>query len=75
MEHCKKIIILTDFQKITEMFYSFERPDIIITFFPPLRHWLCWFIEKMLIDKSSFLFSIKTGLNFAILNIFGLHQV
>lgn len=27
MEHCKKIIILTDFQKITEMFYSFERPD------------------------------------------------
>lgn len=38
MEHCKKIIILTDFQKITEIFYSFGKPDIIITFFPPLRH-------------------------------------
>lgn len=75
MEHCKKIIILTDFQKITEMFYSFERPDIIITFFPPLRHRQYWFIEKMPIDKSSFLFFIKTGLNFAILNIFGLYQV
>lgn len=75
MEHCKRIIILTDFRKITEMFYSFERPDIIITFFPPLRNWLCWFTEKMLIDKSSFLFSTKIGLNFAILNISGLHRV
>lgn len=57
------------------MLYSFERADIIITFFLPLRHRLCWFIEKMLIDKSSFLFSIKTGLDFAILSIFGLHLV
>lgn len=37
MEHCKKIIILTDFQKITEVFYSFERPDNIITFFPSFK--------------------------------------